>query len=245
MKKRGFALLLCILFAAAFAACGRTQGGGIAPGTEGDSGDGNLGMEDGDNTDKGTEGDDRDGEDHIPEEDGEKQGEIGDMLTLTALNNEHAPIVDGSGMSGADGRIHLHSADAGMMYKGTGDTFVFDIGHTEKLGELHIWNYNASGDTGCGAKEVEISVSEDNENYSAPVKYTLAQASGKDGQSATNTLDGDPVDFNGGSARYIRIRVLNNYGGDGIGLSALRLFRYRQQPVVGESISCDLLFNRK
>ncbi len=238
MKKRGFALLLCILFAAAFAACGRTQGGGIAPGTEGDSGDGNLGMEDGDNTDKGTEGDDRDGEDHIPEEDGEKQGEIGDMLTLTALNNEHAPIVDGSGMSGADGRIHLHSADAGMMYKGTGDTFVFDIGHTEKLGELHIWNYNASGDTGCGAKEVEISVSEDNENYSAPVKYTLAQASGKDGQSATNTLDGDPVDFNGGSARYIRIRVLNNYGGDGIGLSALRLFRYRQQPVVGESISC-------
>lgn len=122
MKKRGFALLLCILFAAAFAACGRTQGGGIAPGTEGDSGDGNLGMEDGDNTDKGTEGDDRDGEDHIPEEDGEKQGEIGDMLTLTALNNEHAAIVDGSGMSGADGRIHLHSADAGMMYKGTGDT---------------------------------------------------------------------------------------------------------------------------
>ncbi len=75
MKKRGFALLLCILFAAAFAACGRTQGGGIAPGTEGDSGDGNLGMEDGDNTDKGTEGDDRDGEyqgcDSFPE-DGEK-----------------------------------------------------------------------------------------------------------------------------------------------------------------------------
>ncbi len=146
--------------------------------------------------------------------------------------------MDGSGLSGTGGRIHLHSSDAEMMYKGSEDTFLFDIGHIEKLGELHIWNYNAPGDTGCGAKEIEISVSEDNENYSDPVSCTLAEASGKDGQPATNTADGVPVDFKGMSARYIRLKVLGNYGGDGFGLSALRLFRYRQPARAGESISC-------
>ncbi|MDE7326789.1 MAG: discoidin domain-containing protein [Lachnospiraceae bacterium] len=233
MKKRGFALLLSFLLMAAFAACGERQGEDTAPGKE----DGFL-QEDQNHGNKGTEGDDHDRGNSNLEMDGDGQGEIGDMLTLTALNVEHAPIVDGSGMSGTGGRIHLHSADANKMYKGTGDTFLFDIGHTEKLGELHIWNYNAPGDTGCGLKEVEVSISQDNENYSEPVKYVLAEASGKEGQPATNTLDGLPVDFKGESARYIRIKVLENYGGDGFGLSALRLFRYRQKPVVGESISC-------
>lgn len=228
MKKRRFALLLCILLAAAFAACGRPQGENVnpednkEPEQEGDSRGEN---EEKPGTDEGNGGTDG-------------QGEIGDMLTLTALNEEHAPIVDGSGLSGTGGRIHLHSSDAEMMYKGSEDTFLFDIGHIEKLGELHIWNYNAPGDTGCGAKEIEISVSEDNENYSEPVSCTLAEASGKDGQPATNTADGVPVDFKGMSARYIRIKVLDNYGGDGFGLSALRLFRYRQPARAGESISC-------
>lgn len=228
MKKRRLALLLCLLLAAAFAACSGKQEGDTPDGTEGsvqeNDGRGDLNPQDGNGSESETDGD--------------GQGEIGDMLTLTALNEALAPVVDGSGMSGTGGRIHLHSADAQKMYKGAEDTFVFDIGHTEKLGELHIWNYNASGDTGCGLKEVEISVSEDNENYSVPVKYTLAQASGEDGQAATNTSDGVPVDFKGESARYIRIKALGNYGGDAYGLSELRLFRYRQQPVAGESISC-------
>lgn len=243
MKKRGLALLLSVLLAAAFAACGRTQGGGTVPDPGNGSGqeDGNRGEDSGSLREDHGNGDDQNPEDGSLKTDMGGQGEIGDMLTLTALNEEHAPIVDGSGMSGTGGRIHLHSADALTMYKGAGDTFVFDIGHTDKLGELHIWNYNAPGDTGCGAKEVEISVSEDNENYSAPVTYTLAEASGKEGQPATNTLSGIPVDFKGESARYLKLRVLGNYGGDGIGLSALRLFRYRQEPAVGESISCTPL----
>lgn len=247
MKKRTFALLFCVLLAAAFAACGRTQAGdnvkeegkgsGQEDGSRGEDG-GNLGKDTGNGNNPEIKGNIQNLENSSLETAVDGQGEIGDMLALTALCGEHAPIVDGSGMSGADGRIHLHSADALKMYKGTGDTFVFDIGHTDQLGELHIWNYNAPGDTGCGAKEVEISVSEDNKNFSTPVKYTLAEAAGKDGQPATNTLDKTPVDLKGESARYIKIRVLSNYGGEQTGLSALRLFRYRGQPVVGGSISC-------
>lgn len=259
MKKRGLALLLCILLAAAFAACGGDKGQGEAGRQEQENGEekgDNAGKEDGSLEDGGTgnpgkeDGSLEDGGTGIPgKEDGSmgdgssgkesgSQGEVGNMLKLTAVNELHAPLVNGSGMSGSEGRIHLHSTVADTMYKGQEKTFIFDIGHAEKLGLLYIWNYNEKGGTDCGLKEVEISTSEDGKAFSDPVKYTLAQASGEDGQPATNTLEGTPVDFAGVSARYIKIDALGNYGGQEYGLSALRLFRYRQSAVAGESISC-------
>lgn len=70
---------------------------------------------------------------------------------------------------------------------------------------------------------------------------TLAQADGEDGSYATNKEDGTPVDFHGISARYLCLEAKSNYGGDGYGLSELRLFRYKQPIIVGESISCSPL----
>ncbi len=242
MKKRGLALLLCFLLAAASAACGGSGGqedGGKQEQEDGSRKDGeNSGKEDGSLGDDSQEPGNKSPEDGSPGIENSNQGEVGTMLTLNAVDERHAAIVNGSGMSGSEGRIHLHSADADTMYKGQEKTFVFDIGHTEKLGALYIWNYNAKDDIGSGLKEVEISISEDGENYSEPEKYTLAQAAGEENQPATNTVDGTPIDFEGMSARYIKIYVLGNYGGDSYGLSALRLFRYRQPAVAGESISC-------
>ncbi len=167
--------------------------------------------------------------------------EVGTMFELSAMENAYQAVIDNSGMSGSKGRIHLHTNAAKDMYKGDVKEFLFDIGHIDKLGELYLWNYNAPGDTGSGLKEIAVSCSEDNITYSEPVNYILAQATGEDGLEATNTVDGNSVNFNGVSARYIKITVLSNYGGTENGLSEIRLFRYKQPIVVGECISSSPL----
>lgn len=174
-------------------------------------------------------------------EDTMKQREVGEMLTLQPLQEQLQPTVNDAGMNGTAGRIHLHSNRPEDMAKTAGTEFIYDIGHVDKLGQLHIWNYNASGDTGSGLKEVQISLSEDNKTWSEPQAFVLAQASGEAGMKATNLEDGSFVDFDGKTARYIRIQAQSNHGGDGYGLSELRLFRYKQPIVEGESISCSPL----
>lgn len=167
--------------------------------------------------------------------------EIGTMIPLQALQEDMQSTVNDSGMNGTGGRIHLHSNSPEAMYKGSQTQFIYDIGHTEKLGQLHIWNYNAPSDTGSGLKDIAISVSEDNITWSEPKTYVLAQATGEDGIHATNLENGSFVDLQGTIGRYIRIDALSNHGGDGYGLSELRLFRYKQPIVEGESISCSPL----
>lgn len=174
------------------------------------------------------------------EEENMAEKEVGVMLTLKAAGDYQATVND-SGMNGTGGRIHLHSNQASDMYKGNSPEFIYDAGHVEKLGLLYIWNYNASGDTGSGLKEVKISISEDGEVWTEQGTYVLAQASGDDGIKATNQENGDPIDFGGKSGRYLKIEAVSNYGGEGYGLSELRLFRYKQPIVEGESISCSPL----
>ena len=173
--------------------------------------------------------------------DTDKTEEVGTMLTLTAMDENMQTIVNDAGMNGTGGRIHLHSNRPEDMYKGSGSRFVFDIGHIEKIGELYIWNYNVAEDTASGVKEVTISISEDNRTWTEVETCTLAQADGEDGSYATNKEDGTPIDFHGISARYLCLEAKSNYGGDGYGLSELRLFRYKQPIIVGESISCSPL----
>lgn len=176
-----------------------------------------------------------------PKEDTMTAEEIGVMLTLRAEQEQMQTTVDGSGMSGSEGRIHLHSNNPAEMYRGDSREFVYDVGHPEKLGKLYIWNYNAPGDTGSGLKTVSISISEDGESWSEPETCTLAQASGEDWIAATNLENGEPVDFGGRTGRYLRIEAQSNYGGTGYGLSQLRLFRYRQPIVTGQSLSASPL----
>ncbi|WP_312372573.1 discoidin domain-containing protein [Lachnoclostridium sp.] len=167
--------------------------------------------------------------------------EVGNMLTLHALDQLQAPIVNDSGMSGTGGRIHLHTNKDGDMYKGDEKLFVFDIGHIEKLGKLYIWNYNSTTDVNSGLQEIKVSFSEDNEVYYEPISYTLAKAPGEDSIKATNLVDGSVIDFEGVSGRYIKIEAVSNYDGDGYGLSEIRLFRYKQPIIEGESIACTPL----
>lgn len=167
--------------------------------------------------------------------------QVGTMLKLQAIPEELKVTVDDSGMNGTGGRIHLHSNEPSHMYKSSSTEFLYDIGHAEKLGQMYLWNYNAPGDTGSGVNEFTVSVSEDLENWSQEETCALSEASGENGITA-GTLDrGECVDFGGKTARYIKITALSNHGGDGYGLSEIRLFRYKQPIVEGQSISCSPL----
>lgn len=165
--------------------------------------------------------------------------EAGNFITLSAVDSYHKKAVNDSGMSGTGGRIHLHSAAAADMVKDDGNKFTFDAGHAEKLGEFHVWNYNAAGNTGTGLKEISVYLSEDNVTYEKFGDFVLARASGEEGIAATDLEDGSYIDFGGKSARYIRIEAKSNYGGNGYGLSEVRLFRYKQPIREGENISAS------
>lgn len=165
--------------------------------------------------------------------------EVGDCIALKAVNSAHEKAVNGSGMDGSDGRIHLHTAVADDMVKDSANEFIFDAGHIERLGELHIWNYNAPDETNNGLKEVVVSVSEDNLAYTDFGRFTLAQASGETGIYATNLADGKYIDFGGITGRFIKITATDNYGGDSNGLSEVRLFRYKQPIYAGAAISAS------
>ena len=155
--------------------------------------------------------------------------EVGPLIKLEALEERHAVLVNSQGMSGRDGRIHLHDTDPQAMYKGNDTEFIFDIGHIERLGELYLWNYNEAGQTDSGIREILVDSSLDNITYGKEHPLTLDPANGEVPTPAHGLEDRDTVDFSGESGRYIRIRVLSNHGGSENGLSELRLYRYRQE----------------
>ncbi|MCL2043038.1 MAG: discoidin domain-containing protein [Treponema sp.] len=150
----------------------------------------------------------------------------GVLIKMTAHNAAYADIANNSGMSGNGERIHLHSNNTAHMYAGQQQDFIFDIGHIDQLGEMHVWNYNAAAGA-HGLQRVIVSFSNDNENYTELDVFTLARADGNDRLEATNLSNGMVINFRGRSARYVKITPQTNYGGGQWGLSEVKLYRYR------------------
>lgn len=161
-------------------------------------------------------------------------------------------LIDGSGMSDdsltatcsnskTDGS-HWHTD----VNPGANAWVQVDLGQVYELEELWIWNMNQAEANGRGFKNVKIEYSETgvNGSWTALVKpanmpftdgstdypFQFAQASGQEGQAATNLNDGSntPVNFGGASARYVKLTadpdgVSGTWGNDGYyGLSELR-----------------------
>lgn len=165
--------------------------------------------------------------------------EVGQYLALTAKDNAYTMVSSGKGMSGTGGRVHLHDNAAGTSYVGDKRDYVFDVGRMEQLGELHVWNLNEQGKTDCGLQEVQVSYSTDGEAYTALGIFTLAKAAGTGSSAATDLEGGGCIDFNGITARYIKLSPQSNYGGNAWGLSEVRAFRYKQQVKVGAYIAAS------
>ena len=131
-------------------------------------------------------------------------------------------IIDGAGFDdpGVGTATSVHSADSAEMWSAVGSTkadVVFDLGKTVDLTQVYIWNYNVSGSTDVGIKDVEILVSPDtnmtNGNFTAIAAVSLKQG-GTTGQVFAVT---------GTDVRLVKLRGLSNWGnGYTVGLAEAR-----------------------
>lgn len=162
--------------------------------------------------------------------------------------------VSGADMSGYGGMEHTRGVDLETVWLSarnvTKDVWIgFDFGSVVRLGYMSIWNLNQTDGFGAGLKKVKIFYSYDNEEYvelkGKGYPYVFASANGKPELKATNLDDGknSPLDFEGLSARYIRIApdIESGEGCHGayiegqtrFGLSQVRFFLYRESPKKG------------
>lgn len=94
---------------------------------------------------------------------------------------------------------------------------VFDFEGFYPIGDMCVWNYNRFDNKSninyspCGIREVTLFTSVDGfkwKNLKADnEKIILAQANGEKDLKATNDIQGNPIDFNGITARYVKILI--------------------------------------
>ncbi|MCL2043044.1 MAG: DUF5005 domain-containing protein [Treponema sp.] len=166
-----------------------------------------------------------------------------ELVQLTPADPAYVSITNNSGMSGSPvGNIHFHNNRPADMYAGEIQDFIFDMNRTEQLGKMNVWNHNA-GAGANGLRDITVSFSEDNVQYTELGSFTLKQGGGTATLSATNLVDNSIIDFNGASARYIKIAPESNYGGEQYGLSEIRLSRYRHAVYQGSYIGSTPIFD--
>lgn len=84
----------------------------------------------------------------------------------------------------------------------------YDFGDLKTFTETHVWNYNASGETGKGFRSVVIDYSDDGTNWTHFGTYEWAQAPGTNGYGGFVGPN-----FNNLVARYILVTGLTNWEG--------------------------------
>lgn len=157
-------------------------------------------------------------------------------------------VTDNSGMSGSAGIFQSHNGDMDSMWLTVKDPLkdnwiAFDLGEILQIGYMLVWNFNQMDATGAGIREAKILYSVDNKNWceltDIGYPYIFAKADGVINQKATNLDDGknSPINFNGLSARYIKIvpderKNIGNWGDyiegqQRYGLSQIRFYAYK------------------
>lgn len=145
-------------------------------------------------------------------------------VSVTVSNGEESKdaLIDGQGFEepglGSPGSIH--GTFSSEMWSSIGSIraeLVFDLGSTVDLTKVHIWNYNVSGDTDRGMRDVEVYVSSD--ANPATAKYVgIGRFTLKEGGSAAQSFD-----IKGTDVRLVKLKNTSNWGnGYSIGLAEVR-----------------------
>ncbi len=141
-------------------------------------------------------------------------------------NRKAIYIVNGSGLTAGPSGIlgnsdstHGNAPDGAMWVSDSGDAspwFVFDLGGTYNLQTTRIWNYNEAGGTAFGPSNILVSASADNVTFTPVTTITLNQAGGTSAEPAQDRSTA------ASAVRYVKLQILNNYGGGLFGLSEIR-----------------------
>jgi hypothetical protein len=144
-------------------------------------------------------------------------------------------VVDGSGLTVGSAApsswVHANSWQTGWQHKAaTTGSFILDFGSVKSnLDTLYIWNVAESGATNRGAKDIQVYyataptvtpvknavIDFSSGGWTSISSITLTQAAGNNADpfNGSVSLLGVP------SARYVGIRMINNYGGGDVGLA--------------------------
>jgi hypothetical protein len=148
----------------------------------------------------------------------------------------HSNVVNGNGVTvnnplDSSTWRHSNAWQDGWQHKGAqAGSFILDLGSVRtNLDDLYIWNVTESGATNRGAKDIEVyyatsptvtpvkNVVNDfaSGGWTLVAATTLPQASGNNADAFSGLVDLSTVP----SARYVGIRMINNYGGGDVGLA--------------------------
>jgi hypothetical protein len=156
---------------------------------------------------------------------------------LTAFDRLAVYTINGSGLS-ADG-LTIDTGDGGKEWlssSGTNGSLTLDLGGPFFVTGLKVWNINSvfggTPFTSRGMKDVSVLSSLDGAVFDQQLTNTLAQGPG------TNTYAGEYLPFAAPvAARYVRITAQNNWGGNYVGLSEVRVQVTNQVLVVAATES--------
>src|SRR5262245_53828267 len=131
-------------------------------------------------------------------------------------------LINGNGFDtpGVGSPASIHSQDGFEMWSAVGTVkaeLIFDLGQTVPLTQVYIWNYNASGSTDVGMKDVEVQVSSDS-NMTNAAFTAIAQIALKEGGET-----GQVFNVVGTDVRLVKLKGLSNWGqGYTVGLAEVR-----------------------
>jgi hypothetical protein len=133
----------------------------------------------------------------------------------TNLVNGSGLALGASGILGAADSTHGNDTEGSMWYSNpfstpadTSPVVTFDLGGVADLLTTRIWQYNQPGGFAVyGAKNIHLSVSANNTNYTALTMIAPRQAGGTNGEPAQDftTL--------ASGIRYVRMQITNTFGG--------------------------------
>lgn len=146
-------------------------------------------------------------------------GAGGQMIAVAQVSadseSEGSPAlnaVNNLGMTGSTAKTDTHDRSGGWLSAADpapGGGIQFDLGGTYPLGEMQVWNYNGPEGPLLGIQWAKVSFSLDGINWTGtnggePCRF--ARANGEESEAATNLEgSGNPVEFGGARARYVRI----------------------------------------
>ncbi len=164
-------------------------------------------------------------------------------LAATAYNNytgrEAIYAVNGAGINGLS---HVSDTPTAKMWQGANSTlpkwFKVDLGDIYYLDIMKIYNFNWSGYTSRGSKQIDVyyssSVNDPGNPVDNPSNWTLfgtaettelLDASGRSDYGVNNNYNmPDKISFNGVAARWVSLKINSHYGGNYCGLSEVQFY---------------------
>ena len=129
--------------------------------------------------------------------------------------------IDGSGFDetvpGSGLWVHTSNVgDGNNMWNGDPNSWLqFDLGRGFNVAGFYAWNYNeAGGWNSRGIKDVEVSASQDGQNFTTVGDFSLEEAPGNDDYRGQAVAFKAPL-----RARYFKLQIKSNYrGGEMSGL---------------------------